>query len=299
MSALARAGRLALVFAAGVPMFGVLLLGAQGIGLSAQLRPQPAEALIALINAYRDSSRFCQGKTMLAVGPLAPDAALANIPLAHGTDLNAALKQSGYRAARAQAIVLSGPRNAAAAMSFLRTKYCETVMSAQFSQIGVSRDGSSWRLVLAQPLLSADLGDWRTSGREILQLANAARAVPRACGERNFPAAPPLSWDARLAAAALAHSQEMARRNYFSHTGKDGARVGERASRAGYDWQGIGENIATGQASPARAVAGWLASPSHCTNLMSSAFTQMGAAYAVNLESDTGIYWAQVLAAPR
>jgi uncharacterized protein YkwD len=32
---------------------------------------------------------------------------------------------------------------------------------------------------------------------------------------------------------------------------------------------------------------------------MNGAFTQMGAAYAVNLESDTGIYWTQVLAVPR
>jgi uncharacterized protein YkwD len=283
----------------GACLLGVHLLGACALCLAAQPRPQPGEALIALINAYRDSSQSCQGKTLPAVGPLAPDGGLASVPLARDTDLNAALKQSGYSAARAQAIVLSGPRNAAAAMSFLRGKYCETMMSTQFSQIGVTRDGSSWRLLLAQPLLPADLGDWRASGREILALTNAARAVPRACGERNFPAAPPLSWDARLAAAALAHSQDMAQRNYFSHSGKDGARVGQRASRAGYDWQGIGENLATGQGSPARAMAGWLASPSHCANLMNAAFAQMGAAYAVNLRSDTGIYWTQVLAAPR
>ena len=295
MSVPVSTGRLARMPPLGACLLGVHLLGICGVCLAAQ----PAEALIALINAYRDSSRACQGQTLPAVGPLAPDAALANVPLARGTDLDAALKQSGYRAARAQAIVLSGPRNAAAAMSYLRSKYCETMMSAQFSQIGVARDGSNWRLVLARPLLSTDLGDWRASGREILALTNAARAVPRTCGERKFPAAPALTWDARLAAAALAHSQDMAQRNYFSHSGKGGAKVGERASRTGYDWQGIGENIATGQGSPARAVAGWLASPSHCGNLMNAAFTQMGAAHAVDLQSDTGIYWTQVLAAPR
>jgi uncharacterized protein YkwD len=274
-------------------------LGVQGICLAAQPAPKPASELIALINAYRDSSRFCEGKTRPPAGPLAPDAALANIALSRGADLNALLKKSGYRAAHAQAIVLSGPRDAASAMSFLRTKYCEPLLDVQFSQIGVSREGSNWRLVLAQPLLSADLGDWRASGREILQLTNEARAVPRACGAQHFPAAPPLMWEARLAAAALAHSRDMAKRNYFSHTGRDGARVGERTSHAGYHWRRVGENIATGQGSPARAMAGWLASPSHCANLMNAAFTQMGAAYAVECDSDTAIYWTQVLAAPQ
>jgi uncharacterized protein YkwD len=274
-------------------------LGLQGVCLPAQPGSKAAAELITLINAYRESSRFCEGKTRPPAGPLAPDAALANLTLARGGDLNALLKKSGYRAARAQAIVLSGPRDAARAMSFLRTKYCEPLLDVQFSQIGVSRDGSNWALVLAQPLLSADLGDWRASGREILQLTNEARAVARACGGQSFPAAPPLTWEASLAAAALAHSRDMAQRNYFSHTGRDGARVGERASRAGYDWRRVGENIATGQGSPARALAGWLASPSHCANLMNAAFTQMGAAYAVDRDSDTGIYWTQVLAAPR
>jgi uncharacterized protein YkwD len=119
------------------------------------------------------------------------------------------------------------------------------------------------------------------------------------CGQQRFAAAPPLAWEPRLASAALAHSEEMARRNYFSHTGKDGARVDDRASRAGYAWQRIGENIATGQGSPEAAIAGWLASPSHCANLMNPGFVQMGAAYAVNPQADTGIYWTQVFGTPR
>jgi len=32
---------------------------------------------------------------------------------------------------------------------------------------------------------------------------------------------------------------------------------------------------------------------------MEAAFTQMGAAYAVNKASDTGIYWTQVFGTPR
>ena len=76
------------------------------------------------------------------------------------------------------------------------------------------------------------------------------------CGERHFTAAPALKWSAALFEAARAHSQDMARQRYFSHTGKDGREVEERAVRAGYRWRGIGENIAAGQASPEEAMAG-------------------------------------------
>jgi uncharacterized protein YkwD len=91
----------------------------------------------------------------------------------------------------------------------------------------------------------------------------------------------------------------MAQRDYFRHAGKDGSEVGDRAKRQGYEWRRIGENIATGQGSAAQAVAGWLASPGHCANIMNPEFTESGAAYAVNTGSDTVIYWTQVFGTPR
>lgn len=91
----------------------------------------------------------------------------------------------------------------------------------------------------------------------------------------------------------------MAAHNYFSHRGKDGSLAGVRATRDGYDWRGIGENIAAGQGSAQQVVAGWLASPSHCFNIMHPDFTEMGAAYAVNPQSDAAIYWTQVFGSPR
>ena len=268
-------------------------------GAFAQPRPQPPQELTSLINAYRSADRFCAGKTMASAGPLAPQAELEAVPLRRGADLQQLLKRAGYRAALAQAIVLSGPRDASGAMSYLREKYCEPILDRRFTQIGIARDGTSWRIVLAQPLLAADLGDWRDAGREILALANAARAQPRLCGAERFPVVGPLAWDGRLAEAALAHSRDMARRNYFSHTGHDGQRVGVRAERAGYQWRAIGENIATGQGSAERAMAGWLASPTHCANLMDARYTQMGAAYALDAGADTTIYWTQVFGVPR
>jgi uncharacterized protein YkwD len=266
---------------------------------AAQARPQPAQELTALINAYRSDHRFCAGRTVPAGAPLAPQAELAAVPLKRGADLQQVLKQAGYRAALAQAIVLSGPRDAAGAMRYLRENYCEAILDGRFTEIGVERDGANWRIVLAQPLIAADLGDWRAAGRQVLALVNAARAQPRLCGSERFPAVAPLTWDTRLAEAAAAHSRDMARRNYFSHTGRDGQRVGARAERAGYEWRAIGENIATGQGSAERAMAGWLASPTHCANLMDARYTHMGAAYAIDSGADTTIYWTQVFGAPR
>lgn len=166
--------------------------------------------------------------------------------------------------------------------------------SARYSEIGIARDGTRWRIVLAQPVLSPDLGSSREAGMRVLERVNAARAEPRSCGDRAFAAAPPVAWNAPLAATAQAHSSDMARRDYFSHTGADGSRVGERARRHDYDWRAIGENIAAGQGSPRQAVSGWLSSPGHCANIMSADFTEMGAAHAVNRGSTSVIYWTQV-----
>jgi uncharacterized protein YkwD len=134
----------------------------------------------------------------------------------------------------------------------------------------------------------------------ILQAVNTARATGRACGAREFPAAPAVTWNGALGDAALAHSTDMARRRYFTHQGKDGRAVGERALQAGYRWQRIAENIAARQESGDEAVAGWLASPGHCANIMDGRFTEMGAAYAIhNARESPRVYWTQVFGAPR
>jgi len=154
-------------------------------------------------------------------------------------------------------------------------------------------------VIVAQPPLTAKTDDWRFAGQEILKLTNAARARPRSCGKRRFRPAPPLKWNEKLAAAALVHSRDMAARNYFSHTGKDGRSVGDRASDESYSWRHIGENIAKGEGSPEQIVATWLASPEHCTNIMYPAFTEMGAAYVVSPKSATLVYSTQVFGTTR
>jgi uncharacterized protein YkwD len=46
-------------------------------------------------------------------------------------------------------------------------------------------------------------------------------------------------------------------------------------------------------------MAGGLASPGHCANLMSPKFTEMGIAWVVDPQSQSGVYWAQDFATPK
>jgi uncharacterized protein YkwD len=91
----------------------------------------------------------------------------------------------------------------------------------------------------------------------------------------------------------------MAERRILSHAGRDGSTPAERATRSGYRWRVVGENIAAGQSIPEQVVAEWVRSPRHCSNLMGAEFTEMGVAYAVESRSSAGIYWSQMFATPR
>ena len=265
--------------------------------LCAPAQAQEQDRLIQLINAYRQSPDACEGRVPPAAGPLSPEPRLANVDLTQGAEQ--ALRSEGLHIASMEAISLSGATSAATAMRVLRGQYCKLLARPENTLIGISRKGSTWRIVLARPCLPRDPAALAGAGREIIDLTNAARKRARTCGAKRYPAAAPLAWNAALAKASHAHSKDMADRNYVAHKAKDGTHAGERAQRAGYRWQRIGENIAAGQGSARDAVDGWLSSPGHCANIMNPRFTEMGAAHAVNQDSDLLIYWTQVFGTPR
>jgi len=270
--------------------------------LAALLAAGPARAegedeLVALINARRAETRDCAGRPRSAASPLAPSAALAQVDARTSAELGRALSSAGYLASSAATIVVSGPRDAQEALRQIELHYCTALLDARYADIGVARGGATWRINIARPLIAKDLGDWREAGQAVLRLVNDARGRPRVCGDRSFPAAPPLAWSDQLAQASLVHSRDMAQRNYFDHLDPGGASVAERATKTGYRWRVVGENIAAGQGSARQVVAGWLASPGHCENIMSREFAEMGAAYAINPHSALEIYWTQAFGA--
>ncbi|SDH59659.1 CAP domain-containing protein [Pseudomonas panipatensis] len=259
------------------------------------LLTSPAQAsgerqLAAAINDYRAHPARCEGRRAPVLAPLQLKSSLA-LPVGEGGALREAVRDNGYQAVAVRSIRLAGAEDADAAFDLLEERYCGALLDAQYADIGISRAGREWRVVLAKPLLDSRLNDSRATDKTLLAQVNAARARPRLCGRQRFGAARPLTWNAALGTAAQRHSRDMAEENYFSHQDPDGRMPDDRARAAGFRGRQVGENIAAGQGSAAQAMAGWLASPGHCANLMNPLFTQVGAGYATDSRSDHGVYW--------
>ncbi len=135
--------------------------------------------------------------------------------------------------------------------------------------------------------------------RLMLERINAERTQGRMCGNQSFPAVSPLTWNAQLVSAADAHSTDMARFNFFSHTGSNGLDVGSRVTATGYTYSAVGENIAAGQQTIDAVMAGWLDSPGHCRNIMNANYAEVGASCTRNNAADFRIYWTQVFGRAR
>lgn len=261
--------------------------------------PARADELADLINAYRSAPGSCGDVAAAPAGALDVESALAGIRIGPGTFVEWALQQAGYRSEYAEAITITGPKDAHAAMDVLRQKSCATLLSTAFAAVGTAHIGNAWQVVLARPLVIPPLPAWQDAGQQILALVNAARAVPRVCGTESFGPAQPVRWNLRLGQAALAHSDDMADKHYFNHKQPDGTLPADRATAAGYRWRRVGENIASGQRTVEDAVASWLDSPGHCANIMNPDFREMGAAYAINPQNQNRTaYWTQVFGTP-
>ncbi|PKQ39216.1 hypothetical protein CXP40_22120 [Pseudomonas sp. YY-1] len=266
-------------------LLALLLMGIAGTAQAAE-----DLELIETINTYRSEVQRCGVQASEPLPPLTNDPRL--ILPANGTaDLQDALSAAGYPLVNVQAITLSGPRNAQAAMQALSESFCRVMLDPQFIDIGVSQQDRDWRIVLARPLLSGRLQTWQTEGESLLLLINSARAEARQCGDQAFAATTPLVWSAELGSAAESHSRAMANGNFFAHQGRDGLTPGDRAELAGYSGTQVGENIAAALDTTAKVVEGWLASSGHCANIMNPEFSELGAAYANDPQSDAGIYW--------
>jgi uncharacterized protein YkwD len=130
----------------------------------------------------------------------------------------------------------------------------------------------------------------------IQQRINQVRASARVCGSQRMRAADPLSWNTGLFSAAAGHSADMARRGYFAHRSPEGTLVAQRVAKEGYAWRAVGENLAAGDSTVPAVMASWLASDSHCRNLMDPAYAEVAVACVQQPGSTYGTYWTMVLA---
>jgi uncharacterized protein YkwD len=270
--------------------------------LAGTAQAQPAAAshqpLLRALNDLRQ--RGCEGRpgssTLLREDTRLSDAAAR---IASGRALEGALQAADYRASRAAQITLNGYNSPAALAQAAVAASCSEMRQEDFTEVGIYQRGRQTWLVLAAPFSPPEAAQTGDVQAQVLALVNEARARPRRCGSESFGAVRPLRFNPTLQGVSAAHAADMARYSYFEHTGRDGSHVSDRASRAGYPWRAIGENIAAGQTTADIAVQGWLKSPGHCANIMSKDFSEMGAAFAVNPKSSGGIYWVQVFGTPR
>lgn len=100
-------------------------------------------------------------------------------------------------------------------------------------------------------------------------LFNSARAQARTCGSVSAPAVPALEkWNPKMQQAAQKHADDMARNNFFSHTGSDGSDADSRNKSFGYQGLTVVENAAGGRGSPQAIMNAWMQSQGHCLGIM-------------------------------
>ncbi|TFE33985.1 CAP domain-containing protein [Frankia sp. B2] len=114
--------------------------------------------------------------------------------------------------------------------------------------------------------------------------------------ERRAAGCPPLIVDLRLAAAAQAHSVDMATVGYFGHGSPDGRSPFDRIAAAGFSFSIAAENIAAGQRTVAEVMRGWMNSPEHRSNILTCSLTRIGVGYATG--GRYGTYWTQDFGTP-
>ncbi|MFJ8237455.1 SafA/ExsA family spore coat assembly protein [Ureibacillus sp. NPDC094379] len=116
--------------------------------------------------------------------------------------------------------------------------------------------------------------------QEVIRLVNVERA------NAGLPA---LKSDWELARVAEHKSQDMADKNYFSHTSPTYGSPFNMMKNYGINYRSAGENIAQGQRSAAQVVDAWMNSEGHRANILNKNYTHIGVGYVAD-----GHYWTQM-----
>lgn len=117
---------------------------------------------------------------------------------------------------------------------------------------------------------------------EVLRLVNI---------ERSKVGVSPLKMSTELSSVARRKSQDMADKNYFSHTSPTYGSPFDMMKQFGIKYTAAGENIAKGHTSAEAVMKGWMNSQGHKDNILSPKFGTIGVGYVVK---NGTTYWTQM-----
>ena len=282
----------------------LVLIGGLAASLSSQAEP------ISALQLLREGG--CGG-TFPPARPLRHIASLdsAAEQWASGRSLASAAQLSGYESESTAGLHIKGPESAT--VQLLRQSGCRTVTNTSFRDVGLYQRGADSWLILGSvtaasssarapaqtPATATATATAPMLANRALQLVNEVRARGARCGDHSFGPAPPVKLSGTLAGVAFGHAADMAMHNYFEHEDLKGHSPADRVRAVGYQEKLVGENIAYGPKSADEVVQGWLDSPGHCENIMDPRFAEMGIAYAPGRASKRGLFWVQLLVAPK
>lgn len=260
--------------------------------------PAPApdsDGFLRIVNSARTTagSRPVRADARLVSAARAHAAAMAaagalSVETRDGVSVHQRVVAAGFAYLTVGEHLVSGPRTPAEFVAYClraertrRTLHDASFTHAGWAYVTAGPAGETyWTALWAVPLTPDGLA--RTTA-EVVGLTNRERAGA---------GLPVLGVDARLTAAAQAHSADMVARDFYSHTDPDGGKPWDRAAAAGAGQGSVGENIACGQRSPAEVVEGWMNSPGHRANILKPDFTHIGIGLAGG--GRAGTYWTQL-----
>jgi uncharacterized protein YkwD len=88
----------------------------------------------------------------------------------------------------------------------------------------------------------------------------------------------------------------MINKNYFSHTSPTYGSPFKMMETFGVKFSSAGENIASGQKTPAAVMSSWMNSPGHRSNILSTSYSEIGVGLAKSSSGKT--YWTQMFIRP-
>lgn len=134
----------------------------------------------------------------------------------------------------------------------------------------------------SNPTPEAEIDSNTTIEKEVVRLVNI---------EREKAGLAPLAYSEELSRVARIKSQDMADKNYFSHTSPTYGDPFNMMRSFGIAYKTAGENIAKGYSSAKSVINGWMNSSGHRANILNPSFGKIGIGY---VKANGTTYWTQM-----